>query len=79
MAILGFRRTLELHPRFGLARLNLAACLEQVGDLSGAEQNWRELFTAHPGDRALARDLMSVCARRNDWRCVAATLPTAGR
>ncbi len=74
MAIPGFRRTLELHPRFDLARLNLAACLEQVGELSGAEQNWRELFKAHPGDRALATDLVRVCAKRNDWRCVAATL-----
>ncbi len=73
-AMPGFRRALELFPEFGLARVGLNSCLERIGELAAAEQDYRKMFTGHPGDKTLAYLLVRVCTRRNDWRCVAATL-----
>jgi len=69
-----FQRALEILPQFWSARLALADCLEQLGDLAGAERQYRKLFVVIPDDRPLAQSITKLCALRNDWLCVATTL-----
>lgn len=70
----GFRRALELFPEYWGARLGLAACLERLGDLAGAEQGYLEVFRLDPDDRVVAESLVRVCEKRNDWPCAAVTM-----
>ncbi len=73
-ALPSFRRALELSSDVWMAKFKMADCLERMGDLGAAEQHYRELFISDPTDERFARMLARLCARRNDWSCVAATL-----
>jgi Flp pilus assembly protein TadD len=68
------QRALAIYPALGRAHFKLARCLEQLGDLEGAERHFREVFNSEPGDRALAQYLTAVCEKQRKWDCVAGTL-----
>lgn len=73
-AIPVYRRALELYPEYLHAQGGLAVCLEQTGDLAGAQRMYLAASTALPADEALAQGLSRVCAARRDWACVASTM-----
>ena len=73
-AVAGFRRALEIFREFRAASLNLATCLEWMGDGRAAEKLYREMLEKNPGDGVPAARLVRICTGRNDWPCVAATV-----
>ncbi len=65
------KRATEIQPDYVLAQGSLAACLEKLGDIAGAEQVYRRMFRSDPGDQNPAAALVRLCSARDDWHCVA--------
>ncbi len=69
-AIPAFQRSLEILPELWLARFKLAVCLETLGDLRAAQEQYRRLFVENSSNSLFAHRLVRVCERLGDWRSV---------
>jgi tetratricopeptide (TPR) repeat protein len=65
-AIPHYRRCLEIHPGDTLARRNLAAALQQTGQLDEAERLYQGLLDDNPDDAELLRNMGTLRKDRDD-------------
>jgi tetratricopeptide (TPR) repeat protein len=65
-AIRCYQYALELIPRFGVARVNLASLLSRVGRYEDAQRLWCALALANPGDRMVLDKLIDAALGAGD-------------
>jgi tetratricopeptide (TPR) repeat protein len=65
-ALVSYRRALELNGSLLLAQMNLASLLSEMGRTAEARPVWRALLAAHPGNRSLLDQVITVNLRTGD-------------